>query len=244
MSFIVKNLSGFSVREYELLDSTNEEAKRLISEKNITDKIIITANSQTNGRGRQGREWVSEEGNLFASYIFNISKEITPELYSYFCALAIARILQGYNLLPQLKWPNDILIKGSKICGILLEKHGDFLVCGIGININSSPDFLLDKKTTSLSDQDLKDQNINLTKDEILLNLTKNLEEILSDYKKNGFSSFEKEINYILLKGSAEIDIAGIKTKGEIISIDENGKMNFKTGQGIKKISSGEVFLI
>ncbi len=240
MSYIVKNLLGFSVREYELLDSTNEEAKRIISEKNINpDKIIISADNQTNGRGRHGREWVSEKGNLFVSYIFNISKEFSPELYSYFCALAITRILQAHSLMPKLKWPNDILLNGGKICGILLEKHGDFLVCGIGININSCPDFLLDKKTTSL-----KDHNINLTKDEILFSLSKNLEEILSNYTKNGFSGLEKEINDIFLKGSAEIDLVGAKTKGEIICIDENGKMNFSTEQGIIRISSGEVFLL
>ncbi len=225
---------------YEVLDSTNQESKRLILQENINpDNFVITAKFQTSGRGRQGKNWISEDGNLFASFTFDIKNYQNPEIFSYFFAVALCRILKKENINPQIKWPNDVLINGAKLSGILLEKHKDFLICGIGINIISSPDYLLDKKTVSL-----KNLDFNISAEDLLKLLCVEISKIITEYKKSGFESLSQEINEALIKGFAEISIADTKKKGEILSINNFGKLLFKTDNGIEEISSGEVFYL
>ncbi len=240
MDFTTSKFQEFAIRNFEILDSSNDEAKRLIISKTINlDNLVITTKQQTKGKGRQGREWISEEGNLFSSFIFDISKENHPEFYSYFCALAICKILKTSGLSPQIKWPNDVLVENAKIAGILLEKHNNFLICGIGINIDSSPDHLIERKTTSF-----KNLKIDFQIEEALRMLTANLSKIIKEYKKSGLANIINDIKTLLVTGNAEILLGDIKTKGEIIGINENGEMLFKTGNEIKKISSGEIFFI
>lgn len=237
--FITSKFQEFTIRDFEILDSTNDEAKRIILSKAINpDNLIITAKQQTKGRGRVGREWVSEEGNLFASFIFDISKQPNPELYSYFCALAICDLLKKYDVKPELKWPNDVLVTNEKIAGILLEKCSNFLICGVGLNIDSNPEYLSDRKTTSL-----KSLNIDIDANTALKLLSANLASIKEEYKKNHLRNLAGIIDDLLIKGSAVLSM-GNRIKGAIMGIDEEGKMIFKTESGIEKISSGEVFFI
>ncbi|MDX1949454.1 MAG: biotin--[acetyl-CoA-carboxylase] ligase [Rickettsiales bacterium] len=238
---ITKNFQGFTIKEYEILDSTNEEAKRILqSQKNISlHKNIIIANSQTAGKGRYEREWISEEGNLFASFIFDVSKENSPQNFSYFFALAIAKLLENLGLLPVIKWPNDVLIDDKKICGILLEKQGDFLICGVGLNIKSSPQYLIDRKTTCLADLGFeRDKNFCLNE------IIKNLDAILLEEKNFGFAKIAEKINSYLKKNFAEINLYNKKIAGEIIMVDNEGLLEFKVGDELKKLSSGEVFFL
>ena len=93
--------------------------------------------AQSAGRGRYKRTWVSHHGNLYASFIYKID-ERDPRL-SYAIAVAIAETLISFGLNPQIKWPNDILIDGKKISGVLIEYARNFVIVGIGINIKTCP---------------------------------------------------------------------------------------------------------
>ena len=130
--------------KFNNVKSTNDEVIKLIK-KNKFVPSIITAKNQTKGRGRMGRKWVSKEGNLFISLFLEIdSKSIKFDEFSILNPYIIKNILTKYSKYGiSIKWPNDLLVKKRKLCGILQEviEHKDrkFLIIGIGINTKISP---------------------------------------------------------------------------------------------------------
>ena len=144
----------------EEIDSTNNYAKVNIDD--FADKTVIHARRQTSGRGRLTRSWVDlGEGNLFMSIVLkpsDIFNEIYPNITQYL-SVALCKVLESYGLTPQIKWPNDVLINGKKIAGILSEsvmQGGKFkgLVVGIGVNLNAKQavvDLVPDKLVTALN---------------------------------------------------------------------------------------------
>ena len=156
------NLSGETMDYIALeeIDSTNNYAKVNID--NFADRTIIHAKRQTSGRGRLTRSWVDlGEGNLFMSIVLKPSdtfNEIYPNITQYL-SVALCKVLESYGLTPQIKWPNDVLINGKKIAGILSEsvmQGGKFkgLVVGIGVNLNAKQavvDLVPDKLVTALN---------------------------------------------------------------------------------------------
>lgn len=114
--------------------------------------LWLRAERQVSGRGRQGRAWVSPVGNLSASTLVRLrSSDPNAAALALVVAVALEDAVSVY--LPgkaALKWPNDLLIDGAKLSGILLERSGDAVVIGIGVNLAHHPDNL-DRPTTSLS---------------------------------------------------------------------------------------------
>lgn len=143
---------GFGLQVFDVLDSTNEEAKRLFQAGMVFEPTWIVAQRQEQGRGRHGRQWVSTEGNLFTSLLLhpNVPPQRLAE-FSFVASLAVADAMRGLNgigMQPiQVKWPNDILINGAKVSGILLEATGapqmPSLIIGIGVNVQHHPDNVL-----------------------------------------------------------------------------------------------------
>jgi len=124
--------------------STNDIAIRLIKKKQFKPTLITSAN-QRKGRGTMGKTWISMKGNLFISIFFEInSKKINFKQFAILNAYLIRKIISRYTSEKiDIKWPNDLLIKKQKVCGILQEiidcKEKKFLIVGTGINTNSSP---------------------------------------------------------------------------------------------------------
>lgn len=118
----------------------------------------LRAEQQSAGRGRQGREWISRDGNLYASTLVRLRPADPPApTLTLVAAVALAEavsILCSRDSGVQIKWPNDLLLGGAKVAGILLERSGDAVVIGFGVNCAHHPD-LLDRLTTSLADHDL-----------------------------------------------------------------------------------------
>lgn len=148
MSFQPRLPSGFELRAHDILPSTNEEAKRLAGA-GAPHGTVVWARSQSAGRGRRGRSWASPAGNLYASFLLRPSIPVDRATQAGFvAALALAETAEA--LLPEgrtvlCKWPNDILIDGAKVAGILLESSLgaggglDWLVVGCGLNCASHP---------------------------------------------------------------------------------------------------------
>jgi len=137
------SLPVHDLRFFAQIDSTNAEALRWL-ESDAPDGALVVADAQTAGRGRLDRRWVTRPGSALAfSIIFRPrpSELERPGLFSPLGALAVAQALEvGYGLQPQVKWPNDVLLDGRKVCGILAETAwmgGRLLgvVVGIGINV-------------------------------------------------------------------------------------------------------------
>lgn len=141
-------MEKYKLLSFDKIPSTQDMAHDLIARGEVSGKTVITALAQSAGRGRYRRQWVSHHGNLYASFIYK-SPERDPKL-SYAVAVAVAETLISFGLEPQIKWPNDILIEGKKISGILIEYCQNFVIVGIGINIKTCPT-VADYKTTKIN---------------------------------------------------------------------------------------------
>ena len=148
MAYQVQLPPGMSLAAYTSLPSTNEEAKRLASEEQAPHGTIVWSGEQTAGKGRQNRQWVSAPGNLYSSVILrpNVTLDNASQA-SFLSALAVSSLLADsvseHDI--SFKWPNDVLLGGKKVCGILLESGSwetsdqKWLVLGCGINLVHSP---------------------------------------------------------------------------------------------------------
>lgn len=131
---------GFHRVAHEEIGSTNQEALRL-AEAGAPEFTYVTARRQTAGRGRRGRAWTSPDGNLFASIVLRPDRPpATVSQLSFVCALAVGDLLDRLGVTGiGFKWPNDVLVDGAKISGILLEGGQGHLVGGIGVNLAHFP---------------------------------------------------------------------------------------------------------
>ena len=131
---------------HAVLDSTNAHALSL-SQRGERGPLWIVAERQTAGRGRRGRAWVSQAGNLFASLLLTaVAPSARQPQLSFVAALAlhdaVAEVAPGLKPLITIKWPNDLLLRGMKIAGILIEAAGGedgAVAIGIGVNCASHP---------------------------------------------------------------------------------------------------------
>ncbi|ARD86750.1 biotin--[acetyl-CoA-carboxylase] ligase [Rickettsia bellii] len=207
------NLGRYKLFVFDELDSTNLEAIRIAKSNKPDRDYIILAKSQTKGRGRSGKNWQSTLGNLHVSLLIKPNKELEllPQL-SFVTALAVYDSMvhvipwldhgiQKINEIPiqacgmtplvlkkiQLKWPNDVLVGGKKISGILLEsvkvEDAYYLIIGVGINITYHP-INIDQPTTSLVAEELPI----ITPQALLEILIENFEKYYQIWEKNGFS--------------------------------------------------------
>lgn len=137
--------TGHPVRHFDRIDSTNLEARRL-ADQGESGPFWIWADEQTLGRGRLGRSWVSEPGNLYATFLFAIAE--APQAasqVSFVAALAVHDTVMALRpgLSPRIKWPNDVLIDGAKFCGVLPEVVGSNptrIAIGCGVNVAHAPE--------------------------------------------------------------------------------------------------------
>ncbi|WP_420432599.1 biotin--[acetyl-CoA-carboxylase] ligase [Hyphobacterium sp.] len=140
-------INGVRIEWLDEIDSTNEEVRRRFKAGEI-GPLWIAARRQTAGRGRRGRNWADLDGNLYCSGMYSLkcSPGEAAQL-SFAAALAASDVcrLALKNRRPRVKWPNDVLVDGQKICGVLLESAdapGNViqLVIGVGLNLAAAPD--------------------------------------------------------------------------------------------------------
>lgn len=129
--------SGFVIRWYDCVGSTNDEA-RTWSELGAPDGSVVCADQQTSGRGRRGAAWISPVGEALAfSQILRptMARALWPRL-ALVAGLAVAKTLEAHGIAAEVKWPNDVWVKEKKIAGILVESTGDAVIVGVGLNVN------------------------------------------------------------------------------------------------------------
>lgn len=132
---------------YQKIDSTNEEAKRLLR-KGKSPPFYVVAEVQTQGKGQQGRKWISHRGGLYISIVLGEEYDIATALVS--ATLSVQRLLIPYIPDIKIRFPNDLITKNKKIAGILIERGSSFTIFGIGINVNQKifPEEIRDKATS------------------------------------------------------------------------------------------------
>ena len=178
----------------EEISSTNDYVKQNIQ--NLEDMSVVYADRQTNGHGRLGRTWVDTgDDNLFMTLVLKPFKDLNP-IYSNFTqylSVILALVLEEeYNLAAQIKWPNDVLINGKKIAGILSEgttKGDEFLglALGLGVNLNTKPETLalIDKPATSI----FAETGMKIDKEIFIKKLLNKFCLLYDSFIKNGFLS-------------------------------------------------------
>lgn len=138
LDFKETKAGDWTVYEYETIDSTNEQIKRLLI-KGQRKKLIVVSYEQTSGKGRIDRKWISPyKCGLYASWLFFNNSNDT-KILSLFVGLECVKYLRiwtGAEIF--LKWPNDLIAHGKKLGGILIERVNDVIVIGIGINLIQS----------------------------------------------------------------------------------------------------------
>ena len=180
------------IKKYKKVKSTNDIALKLIK-KNISTPTLITTEKQTNGRGRIGKKWVSKKGNLFISLFFKFDqKKITFKQFAVLNAFLIKKVIsKTVSKKVKIKWPNDLLFKRNKFCGILQEviKFGEFeyLIVGIGLNTNIVPQ---NKSFKSTSLKNILNKKIN--NQSILKNIKITYEKFLEQSDKLSFSDLKQ----------------------------------------------------
>ncbi len=122
---------------FDKIPSTQTAALDMVARGMARDHTVVVAAAQSAGRGRYRRTWVSHHGNLYASFIFNAEER--DSRLSYMVAVAIAETLLAFGVRSTIKWPNDILVDGKKIAGVLIEYASRYVIVGIGINIKTNP---------------------------------------------------------------------------------------------------------
>ncbi|MFQ5476008.1 MAG: biotin--[acetyl-CoA-carboxylase] ligase [Nitrosopumilus sp.] len=236
---------------FDSIDSTQNQALKMADDPANNGAIII-ATKQTGGKGRSSRKWISPKGGIWFSIILQPEFDISiTTLFPIASALALSNALEKtFKISPELKWPNDITIKGKKLAGILVDatlesNRIENLVLGIGINfdvdvkqiekiLKGSPNFY---GVASLNEQKKKIKPIQLIQtflvelEEIyeLLN-TKQTKKIISEWTKRS-STIGKNV---------EIDTRNGKVKGKAIKIDEDGALVLDNDKN-NRIIAGDV---
>ena len=229
--------------------STNEIAADYARE-NKASPIWIIAGSQSGGKGRKGRTWVSERGNLYASLLFRPAiKPADMNALPFLIALAVRDTLVNLEAPPadvQCKWPNDILLNGQKISGILIESSTrssdalDYVIVGIGINLRHSPrDALF--PATSL-EQSL-DRHVSV--DKALKYLSRNVKDRLDAWDTKNFESIRSEWTGTAwgLGESRKINTANEAFAGKLVGLDAQGALLVQLSDGSsRQILAADIF--
>ena len=213
------------------VDSTNEYLKRMVEDGYDSDEVLtVTAQFQTAGKGRRGRQWFSEPGTalMFSVLLKPRLKMDDCSMITLIMAMAVRQALKDMDIDTNIKWPNDIVLGNKKICGILTEALLDSkrIIVGVGINTNqeSIPPELKESATSILLETDDCVDHDSLL-DSILFNFEKLLERLfeagdLSDLKseyEEALVSLNKEVTVLDPAGEYNGICKGIDNKGQLI---------------------------
>ena len=234
------------VRRLEEVTSTNDEAKRLAAE-GAREGTVVIAERQTAGRGRRGRVWASPKGNLFLSVILRprIEPAAAPPLAPAM-GLAVALAIEDVApLAAELKWPNDVLVNGRKVAGVLTESvvsgmQLSAVIVGIGVNVGAELPPELAEIATTLSREAVR----NVRKEEVEAALLARIGDVYERFLEGGFGALQQEWadRDSLFGKPVSIDVGGgRRVSGSAAGVDADGALLVETAAGTIEVTTGEV---
>lgn len=233
---------------HQMTGSTNTDAKQA-AEEGAAEGTVVTAERQEAGRGRRGRGWVSPEGcNIYFTLMLRPSCE--PEkacMLTLVMALAVAEAVRRQGLDAGIKWPNDIVVRGKKICGILTEMSAEpdyihHVVIGTGINVNQErfPEDIGNTATSLLIEKGERTERAAL-----LADVLKCFEEYYEIFRQTwDFSGLRHSYEELLVNRNAPVTVLDPKGeyRGTALGINETGELLVKREDGrIENVYAGEV---
>lgn len=241
---------NYLIHQFDEIESTNDSAFSLVENKQIFANHIIVANKQNKGRGRLNRNWESPIGNLYFSLVLQPQiavAKISQISFVAVCALqmAVEKNFQQQNIVVKIqnKWPNDLLIDQKKVAGILLEskisnKICDFVILGIGVNINSNPTQTLFPSTN------IKNFSCEISASKMLEFFLEEFENLYENWLNFGFQNIRNlwHKNAYNLNSQIRINLGNSYAEGIFQEIDEEGNLIIKNHNNeTKKITFGDV---
>lgn len=230
---------GWTLVALQSVGSTNDEAARL-ADSGAAEGTVVWAREQIGGRGRRGRRWASPVGNLYSSTILrpDCPAQRATEL-GFVATLAVADIVPPSRAV-RVKWPNDVLVDGGKVAGILPESaigqdgKTEHVVMGIGVNVGFAPD---------LPEMRYRAAMLGGTVERALEKLTAALATRLAQWRQNGFETVRAD--WLAKAGPIGLDV-DVKlgqelVRGRFAGIDGDGALLLETPAGPRKIVAGEL---
>ena len=234
---------------YNSIGSTNEEAKRLASG-GAAEGTVVWAREQTAGRGRRGRPWISPNGNLYVSLILRPDCRISSVAQLGFVAAvavggALREIVRPVERLAY-KWPNDVLLNGRKIAGVLLESETvgseklSFVVVGVGINLITSP------QGTEFPATSIMEEGFGEVIPEVMLEeFAAHFQSLFANWRAEGFAP----VRAAWLAAAAIARGEPIRVRldaralcGRFLDLDQEGNLLLDCRGECRRIAAGEVF--
>ncbi|TDQ80537.1 BirA family biotin operon repressor/biotin-[acetyl-CoA-carboxylase] ligase [Dongia mobilis] len=237
----------FRVESVAEIGSTNDALKQRAAEGGDAG-LVLRADRQLSGRGRRGRSWTSEPGNLYVSILLRPRKPAAEAAtLGFVAALAIGNLVRALVAQPvTLKWPNDVLVGGAKISGILLESGGpeptrpDWLVLGMGVNLRHHPAGAL-YPTTDL----VAAGGPALPPDRALDLLLAEFQPLYQRWQDDGFAALREEwLRHAQGLGARILArLGGEEAAGTFAGIEPDGTLLLETETGvIRRIAAGDIF--
>jgi BirA family biotin operon repressor/biotin-[acetyl-CoA-carboxylase] ligase len=215
-------------------------AARLTQGERVAEGAWLIADRQTAGKGRQGREWRDGAGNFMGSTVVHLrAGDPSPETLALVAGLALHEVVNPKLSEPAvLKWPNDVLVGGAKLAGILLERVGEAVIVGIGVNLVQAPQ-IADRTTTSLADL-----GVAADRDAFAADLARQFATDLDRWRSFGLGPI---VSRWIAAGHAlgtplEADDAGARLQGTFAGLTDTGALQLRLADGtLRAIHAGEV---
>lgn len=236
--------AAYRLLSFDTVGSTNDEAKRL-ARAGAEAGALVWAREQSAGRGRRGRRWVSPPGNLYLSLVLRPACPASRAAQlGFVAALAVGDTLAALDRLFY-KWPNDVLVAGRKIAGILLESEMGsggalaFLVVGVGVNLASAPEDAELPATSVAIETGTAPSPVTA-----LEAFARHFELWLERWRRDGFAPVRSawRARAVGLGGPIRVRLDNTTLAGRFIDIDEEGALLLETGGERRRIAAGEVF--
>ena len=238
-------LMGKTIHYFKETESTNNLARDMAG--SVDEGTLIIAESQTGGRGRMGRKWISPEGGIWLSIILKPKMQpLHAPRITLLAGVAVAKTIRSYGLSAKIKWPNDVLINGKKVCGILTEIGAEmdsiqYVVVGVGIDANVDTETFPEEfrdSSTSLKNE----MGYDINRVEFVQKLLIELESLYLKFQKEGFTSIMEEwrIMSATMGQWVKITTQSRIIYGEAVGVDSDGALILETGEGrLEKIVAG-----
>lgn len=205
------------------VSSTQDEARRLVEVGRAKPGHVVVADEQTAGRGRFGREWLSPVGGLYATFVVTAVPLISPV-----SGVAVLRALARFGIDAHLEWPNDVVVDGAKLAGILIETAADIALVGVGINLKEAP---LETATCVWSAGGTARRGELVVAIGEELSAAEASEDVLTTYRDD-LTTVGHAVVVALEDGKT--------IEGTAVDVDGQGRLLVETAAGIRAISTGE----
>ena len=239
---------GQKIFYFEEAASTNDLAKELAG-KGVEEGTLVVAETQTHGKGRLGRRWISPRGGIWFSVILRpaVGSKDAPKIV-FMAALAIAKTIRKMlRLTAKTKWPNDVLVHNKKVCGLLAETsisddNINFVVLGIGINANVDTNAFPKELTGSLTSLK-KEAKREIPREEFLQALLKEMEHYYNDFTRGRFARILEEWKSLTDMIGKDVEVVSFdeRFEGKAIDVDQDGALIVRLeDETIKRVFSAD----